>query len=452
MKRNELNTNRNKPIGAKIWVQTKLPFVPVGTFEGAAEATREMHKYGNESCNDVENLQNHQEQDQVDGDSADDTSNKLWPEDLHLILPSETETASDHELEGITNNPATCQEQDQTEVITQSPVKQEAISIGDDNWPYGSVILPSETETASDHELEGITNNPATCQEQDQTEVITQSPVKQEAISIGDYNWPYGSVILPSETETASDHELEGITNNPATCQEQEQTEVITQSPVKQEAISIGDDNWPYGSVILPSETETASDHELEGITNNPATCQEQEQVDETEVITQSPVKQEAISIGDDNWPYGSVTEVIKSLFSVKKDSCKRVKRRGPCIKFFYFYDDPQQSYYGTWSKRSSIISPRQPFAKDLEVCDYRYEFGYEWKEKALRKNEEELQYEDDAITIEAQNIAEDPKIGQNSKKMKGGILGCFWAVENGNKPDGCPQEIWDEFNKNAML
>jgi chromatin assembly factor 1 subunit A len=37
--------------------------------------------------------------------------------------------------------------------------------------------------------------------------------------------------------------------------------------------------------------------------------------------------------------------------------------------------------FSGTWSKKSSIISPRNPFQKDNKLLDYEYDSEAEWEE-----------------------------------------------------------------------
>lgn len=38
--------------------------------------------------------------------------------------------------------------------------------------------------------------------------------------------------------------------------------------------------------------------------------------------------------------------------------------------KLFQFHDNWRPPYYGTWRKRSTVITGRKPFAKDTEVFE----------------------------------------------------------------------------------
>ena len=49
--------------------------------------------------------------------------------------------------------------------------------------------------------------------------------------------------------------------------------------------------------------------------------------------------------------------------------------------KFLQFHTDYRPAYYGTWSKQSSTISPRSPFARDVDQLDYDYDSEAEWEE-----------------------------------------------------------------------
>jgi chromatin assembly factor 1 subunit A len=48
--------------------------------------------------------------------------------------------------------------------------------------------------------------------------------------------------------------------------------------------------------------------------------------------------------------------------------------------KVFTFADDVRPGYMGTWSQTSSVIRPRNPFARDILVCDYNYDSDEEWE------------------------------------------------------------------------
>ena len=49
--------------------------------------------------------------------------------------------------------------------------------------------------------------------------------------------------------------------------------------------------------------------------------------------------------------------------------------------KFLSFDTDVRPPYHGTWSKKSHIINPRNPFKKDRNVFDYDYDSEAEWED-----------------------------------------------------------------------
>lgn len=49
--------------------------------------------------------------------------------------------------------------------------------------------------------------------------------------------------------------------------------------------------------------------------------------------------------------------------------------------RFLSFHEDCRPAYHGTWSKRSSCVTGRTPFSKDLSVFDYDYDSEAEWEE-----------------------------------------------------------------------
>lgn len=50
--------------------------------------------------------------------------------------------------------------------------------------------------------------------------------------------------------------------------------------------------------------------------------------------------------------------------------------------KAFIFHEDTRPGYFGTWTRVSSAIRPRQPFARDVVAIDYSYDSSEEWEEE----------------------------------------------------------------------
>ena len=50
--------------------------------------------------------------------------------------------------------------------------------------------------------------------------------------------------------------------------------------------------------------------------------------------------------------------------------------------KVFIFHEDTRPGYFGTWTRISSTIRPRRPFARDVVAIDYSYDSSEEWEEE----------------------------------------------------------------------
>lgn len=51
--------------------------------------------------------------------------------------------------------------------------------------------------------------------------------------------------------------------------------------------------------------------------------------------------------------------------------------------KVLVFHEDTRPGYFGTWTRISSTIRPRRPFARDFVAIDYSYDSSEEWEEEA---------------------------------------------------------------------
>ena len=59
----------------------------------------------------------------------------------------------------------------------------------------------------------------------------------------------------------------------------------------------------------------------------------------------------------------------------------------------FQFEENERPAYWGTWSKKSSRVGPRRPFAKDCDYLDYDYDSDEDWEEE---QDGEDLGEDDD--------------------------------------------------------
>jgi chromatin assembly factor 1 subunit A len=93
-------------------------------------------------------------------------------------------------------------------------------------------------------------------------------------------------------------------------------------------------------------------------------------------------------------------------------------------FKFLRFYEDIRPAYHGTWSKKSSIVTGRTPFAKDTKFLNYEYDSEAEWEEgddevgediendagdDDEEKDDEEVDEEDDGWLAADDEFGDDP-------------------------------------------
>ncbi|KAM9358510.1 chromatin assembly factor 1 subunit A [Symphorus nematophorus] len=64
-----------------------------------------------------------------------------------------------------------------------------------------------------------------------------------------------------------------------------------------------------------------------------------------------------------------------------KPDGVPDRERYGP-MKLLQFHENYRPAYWGTWSKKSSHISPRCPFRQDKDLFDYEVDSDEEWEEE----------------------------------------------------------------------
>jgi chromatin assembly factor 1 subunit A len=69
-------------------------------------------------------------------------------------------------------------------------------------------------------------------------------------------------------------------------------------------------------------------------------------------------------------------TAAVRALISKLQD-----RTRMPA-KVFIFHKDERPGYFGTFTKRSRLVKPRRPFARDDIAVDYTYDSGAEWGEE----------------------------------------------------------------------
>merc|ERR1719412_559886 len=152
--------------------------------------------------------------------------------------------------------------------------------------------------------------------------------------------------------------------------------------------------------------------------------------------------------------------------------------------KLLQFHENERPPYWGTWSKKSDVVGPRRPFARDCHYLDYEYDSDDDWEEeeegeslsdeekdkeeahlidsddednyetKSKRNNasakpdlEEELEIQ--KMKIRAEQFEEEYKRQKSMPaKLKPRVFGCFWKNSFANSKRGS----LDSFNKDQIV
>ncbi|KAM9383934.1 chromatin assembly factor 1 subunit A [Pholidichthys leucotaenia] len=78
------------------------------------------------------------------------------------------------------------------------------------------------------------------------------------------------------------------------------------------------------------------------------------------------------------------LTDLLRDCLVIegpKPDDVPDRKRYGP-MKLLQFHENYRPAYWGTWSKKSSYISPRCPLRQDKDLLDYEVDSDEEWEEE----------------------------------------------------------------------
>lgn len=67
---------------------------------------------------------------------------------------------------------------------------------------------------------------------------------------------------------------------------------------------------------------------------------------------------------------------VVRSLVGLLRD------RSLIPVKVLIFAEDSRPGYLGTWTRNSTVVGPRTPFARDTVALDYSYDSGEDWEEE----------------------------------------------------------------------
>ncbi|XP_055913618.1 chromatin assembly factor 1 subunit A [Eupeodes corollae] len=160
--------------------------------------------------------------------------------------------------------------------------------------------------------------------------------------------------------------------------------------------------------------------------------------------------------------------------------------------KYYFFRENRRPPFYGTWRKKSTVITPRRPFATDKAFFDYEVDSDDEWEEEepgeSLNGSEDEKdESEDDDYEVDNEwfvphghlsdeEIQNEDELGpdtsreaqkaklkalqqefaqemkKKTEKIKPRLIGAIWEDKNGNRPKLCPTIIWDSLSTRAMI
>lgn len=85
-------------------------------------------------------------------------------------------------------------------------------------------------------------------------------------------------------------------------------------------------------------------------------------------------------------------------------------------VKLLCFHLDVRPGYYGTWTKTSGKVSPKNPFKMDDEVLDYGYDSEAEWEKDP--EDVENLNSENEEDDSEMDEDDEDGWLGRLSSPI----------------------------------
>lgn len=183
----------------------------------------------------------------------------------------------------------------------------------------------------------------------------------------------------------------------------------------------------------------------------------------------------------------------LESAQTIVEDAGRPLERYR--AKFYKFYENRRPPYFGTWRKKTTVITPRCPFALDKKFFDYDVDSDLEWEEEEPGESlggsddEKEKESEDDDYEVDnewfvphghlsEEELQDDDENGvseggnrevqkaklkmlqnefaqemkRKTEKIKPRLVGCIWQDQYGNKPESCPAVIWENLNKHAML
>ena len=96
-------------------------------------------------------------------------------------------------------------------------------------------------------------------------------------------------------------------------------------------------------------------------------------------------------------------------------------------MKLFKFVEDVRPPYYGTKSRKSSIVTGRRPFAKDHKLNNYEYDSEEDWSEgdgegENIEDSANEEEDEDDELDYDGEFLLHDNDFGSDAGSDNEGL------------------------------
>ncbi|KAJ8968927.1 hypothetical protein NQ314_002019 [Rhamnusium bicolor] len=112
-------------------------------------------------------------------------------------------------------------------------------------------------------------------------------------------------------------------------------------------------------------------------------------------------------------WPFEEVVDDDITIVedegdlgeTIYEDKSKLQKLRA---KFLKFHENRRPAYFGTWRKKSNVVTPRRPFAEDKKVFAYEEDSDDDWEEE---EQGESLNGSDDEIDKENEDEKDDYEV-----------------------------------------
>lgn len=108
------------------------------------------------------------------------------------------------------------------------------------------------------------------------------------------------------------------------------------------------------------------------------------------EKLQREEARQRRETAGDDE---DSDVMLIEQSVAMNASSQRSLRRR---MKFFKFHENNRPAYFGTCSKKSHCISPRNPFKQDTLLLDYECDSDDEWEEEGEGESLEDSEGEEE--------------------------------------------------------